>query len=237
MLDFDFMFSHLDLVKKGLSLTLQISIFGILLSIFIGLFCAIILSEHQRARLENPTKSSKKQNFFAPIKNLEMLVKIYVEIARNTPLLIQLFFLYFALPKIGIKLEAFSCAVIGLAFLGGGYMCEAFRAGFLSISTSQIYSARSLGLNKAQIIRFIVLPQGLSVAMPALSANVIFLIKETSVVGILALADVLYNAKDIIDIYGKTYEALCMLICAYLVVLLPLSLAFGMLESHLRKRM
>ena len=115
-------------------------------------------------------------------------------------------------------------------------MCEAFRAGFMSISTSQIHSARSLGLNKAQIIRFIILPQGLSVAMPALSANVIFLIKETSVVGILALADVLYNAKDIIDIYGKTYEALFLLICAYLVVLLPLSLIFGALESHLRKR-
>lgn len=64
----------------------------------------------------------------------------------------------------------------------------------------------------------------------------IFLIKETSVVGILALADVLYNAKDMIDIYGKTYEALCLLIGAYLVVLLPFSIIFGALESHLRKK-
>lgn len=228
MLDFDFIFSHLDLMQKGLILTLKISIFGILLSFVVGLFCAIILSETLI------TQHTDSKIFFSMLR---FLIKIYVEIARNTPLLIQLFFLYFALPKVGIKLEAFSCAVMGLAFLGGGYMCEAFRAGFMSIGISQIHSSLSLGLNKAQIIRFILLPQALGVAMPALSANVIFLIKETSVVGILALSDVLYNAKDIIDIYGKTYEALFMLICAYLVVLLPLSLIFGMLESHLRKKM
>lgn len=233
MLDFDFICSHLDLMQKGLILTLQISIFGILLSFVIGLFCAIILDTIQRSKAQITQDSS----IFLPIKILGFLIKIYVEVSRNTPLLIQLFFLYFALPKVGITLEAFSCAVIGLAFLGGGYMCEAFRAGLMSISISQIHSSLSLGLNQAQIIRFILLPQALGVAMPALSANVIFLIKETSVVGILALSDVLYNAKDIIDIYGKTYEALFMLICAYLVVLLPLSLIFSALESHLRKKM
>ena len=232
MLDFDFMISHLSLVQKGLYLTLQISALGILLSLIIGLFCAIALSEAQR---EKALSAKYKTSY--PLRFLEICIKIYVEVARNTPLLIQLFFLYFALPKVGIKLEAFSCAVIGLAFLGGGYMCEAFRAGLTSISTSQIHSSLSLGFSRAQIIRYILLPQALSIAMPALSANVIFLIKETSVVGILALSDVLYNAKDMIDIYGKTYEALCLLIGAYLVVLLPLSLAFSTLESHLRKKM
>ena len=233
MLDFDFMISHISLVQKGLILTLEISALGILLSLIIGLFCAIGLSEAQREKAPNTQKS--KTSYL--LKCLEIFIKIYVEIARNTPLLIQLFFLYFALPKVGIRLEAFSCAVIGLAFLGGGYMCEAFRAGLTSISTSQIHSSLSLGLSRAQIVRYILLPQALGIAMPALSANVIFLIKETSVVGILALADVLYNAKDMIDIYGKTYEALCLLIGAYLVVLLPFSIIFGALESHLRKKM
>lgn len=265
MIDWDFIISHFYLFKGALWLTLQISALGIALSVIIGAICAVVLVEtkdihkstaksahksnnlgagksfglgaHKSASIDSaPATRAHTPLMSAFLRALRLIISGYVELSRNTPLLIQLFFLYFALPKIGIKLDAFSCAVIGLAFLGGGYMCEAFRAGLESVSKSQVESALSIGLSRFGVICFVRAPQALGVAMPALSANVIFLIKETSIVGVLALGDVLYVSKDIIDLYGKTYEALIMLIVIYLVILLPISLVFGAIESHLKKR-
>ncbi|OBV29837.1 hypothetical protein BKN38_04595 [Helicobacter sp. CLO-3] len=241
MIDWDFIISHFYLFKGALWLTLQISALGIALSVIIGAICAVVLVEtkdiHKSASIDSaPATRAHTPLMSAFLRALRLVISGYVELSRNTPLLIQLFFLYFALPKIGIKLDAFSCAVVGLAFLGGGYMCEAFRAGLESVSRSQVESALSIGLSRFGVICFVRAPQALGVAMPALSANVIFLIKETSIVGVLALGDVLYVSKDIIDLYGKTYEALIMLIAIYLVILLPISLVFGAVESHLKKR-
>lgn len=116
-------------------------------------------------------------------------------------------------------------------------MCESFRLGLQSVGKAQIESALSIGLNPIGLIVYVVIPQALSVALPSIGANVIFLVKETSVVGILALADVLYVSKDIINVYGKTYEALFMLLLAYLVILLPLSILFSVLEKNMRKKL
>lgn len=246
MLDFAFIWSHIGLFEKSLILTLEISLYGIVLALLIGLVCACILVEIERAEIEQI--DIKRADFMdsrarpstptrVALTLAKWLITSYVELSRNTPLLIQLFFLYFALPKLGIRLEAFTCAVIGLAFLGGGYMCESFRAGLSSISKSQVESALSIGLSRLGILRYVVLPQGFGVALPSINANVIFLIKETSVVGVLALADVLYTSKDIIDLYGKTYEALTMLLLMYMIVLLPISLGASALESALRQRL
>jgi polar amino acid transport system permease protein len=148
--------------------------------------------------------------------------------------MIQLFFLYFALPRMGIKLESYTCAVTGLAFLGGSYMAEAFRGGLEAIGKTQIESGLSIGLSRAQLVRYIILPQALAVALPALGANVLFLLKETSVVSIVALADLMFVAKDLIGLYYKTNESLLMLVVAYLVLLLPLSIVFRFIEKRLR---
>lgn len=231
MLDFAFIWQHIGLFKSGLLLTITISLCGIALAIVIGLLCACVLIECER-ELANSGKLKR-----ALLQATRFAITSYVEVARNTPLLIQLFFLYFALPKVGVTLSAFTCATTALAFLGGGYMCESFRAGLGSISKTQVESALSIGLSRLNILRFVVLPQGLGVALPGITANVIFLIKETSVVGILALGDILYISKDIIDLYGKTYEALAMLLLMYVVLLLPISLAASALESHLNKRL
>lgn len=217
MLDFAFMQQIQPLFAKALSLTLYISFFGILFSILIGIVCALIL--------------------FFKIRFLALLTNFYVELARNTPLLIQLFFLYYGLRSmLGVKLDEQTCAIIGLAFLGGGYMCESFRTGLESISKSQIESALSLGLKSHQMMFYIIFPQALSVSIPSIAANVIFLLKETSVVGIIALADIMFVAKDVITHYYKTSEALVMLVLTYLVVLLPLSIGFSYLERYYKKR-
>ena len=145
-----------------------------------------------------------------------------------------MFFLYFGLPKLGIVISSESCAVIGLAFLGGSYMAEAFRSGLESVEKGQLEAGLSIGLGHSQIIRYVVLPQALSVSVPALCANVIFLIKETSVFSVVALADLMYVAKDLIGLYYKTDEALFLLVTSYLVILLPISIASSLLERRLR---
>ena len=195
-------------------LTVRIAIIGIIASLLIGLFCSII--RHLK------------------IPFVMYLVNVYIELSRNTPLLIQLFFLYFGLPKIGIVLSSESCAIIGLTFLGGSYMSEAFRTGIEQVTKIQTESALSLGMKKRQVIRYIVLPQAFATSIPALCANMIFLIKETSVFSVVALADLMYVAKDLIGIYYKTDESLLMLVISYLIILLPISFTCSLIERRMR---
>lgn len=194
-------------------LTLKLAFVGIFFSIIIGLL-----------------------NLWTAIFKLKFLSKIfeiYVEISRNTPLLIQLFFLYYGLPKIGIHIDNFTCGAIGLAFLGGSYMSESFRGGFEAIKKSQIESGLSLGLSQNQLIFYIILPQTFRISFASISANIIFLLKETSVVSVIALADLVFVAKDIIGIYYTTNEALFMLVLSYLIIILPISLILTLIEKRL----
>ena len=125
-------------------------------------------------------------------------------------------------------------AVIGLTFLGGSYMAEAFRSGLESVDKIQFESGLSIGLEHSQVMRYIVIPQALSTSVPALCANVVFLIKETSVFSVVARADLMYVAKDLIGLYYKTEESLLMLVIAYLIILLPISIIASILERRLR---
>lgn len=164
---------------------------------------------------------------------LSQLNAVYVELSRGTPLLIQLFLIYFGLTKVGLKMDAEVAAVVGLTFLGGSYMAEVFRAGFESVAAIQFESAQVLGLSKIQALQHVILPQALSVAIPGLVANIIFLIKESSVVSGIALADLMYVTKDIIGMQYDTTEALFMLVIAYVIILVPISLLGSWLERRL----
>lgn len=213
-MDWSFIQEYAPMYVEAAGLTLRIGLYGICLSLAVGLVCAVIQFRH------------------VPV--LRRIISVYIELSRNTPLLVQLFFLYFGLPKLGIRISAEGCAVIGLTFLGGSYMAEAFRSGLESVEPIQRESALSLGLTEAQTMGSIVLPQALAVSVPPLCANVIFLIKETSVFSAIALADLMYVAKDLIGLYYKTAESLTMLVAAYLVILLPISIIASILERRLR---
>ena len=113
-------------------------------------------------------------------------------------------------------------------------MAEAFRSGLEAVEKNQVEAGLSVGLNHGQVIRYVVLPQALSISVPALCANVIFLIKETSVFSAVALADLMFVAKDLIGLYYKTDEALFMLVVAYMIILLPISIMAAVLERRLR---
>ena len=213
-MDFGFMKQVFPLYIHAAILTLKIGILGIILAIAVGLLCTQIL--HKK------------------IPVLRQLVSIYIELSRNTPLLIQLFFIYYGLPKLGIKIDAFICGVIGLAFLGGSYMCEAFRSGIETIDKIQEESALSLGLSHNQALFYILLPQAISISTPAFVANIIFLLKETSVFSAISLMDLMFTAKDLIGIYYKTVESLALLVFFYLIILLPVSILGSYVERKVR---
>lgn len=213
-MDFEFIRAYTPLYIEAAGMTLRISFLGILLSAAIGLLCSLV------------------KTFNIPV--LKSIVNGYIEVSRNTPLLIQLFFLYFGLPKIGVVLSSESCAVTGLAFLGGSYMAEAFRTGIEQVPVIQSESGLSLGLTKGQVFLHIILPQAVTTSVPVFCANIIFLIKETSVFSAVALADLMFVAKDLIGIYYKTDEALLMLVAAYLIILLPISLLCSWIERRVR---
>ena len=213
-LNIDFMVKYLPWYVDAAILTVRIALWGILLSLLVGAACAVVRYYH--------------------IPVLRRLVSLYVEVSRNTPLLVQLFFLYFGLPKMGVVLSSEVCAVIGLTFLGGSYMAESLRSGLESIEPAQLEAAASLGMGRRLTMVEVVFPQAMAVSVPGLCANVIFLIKETSVVSGIALADLMYVTKDLIGLYYETDEALAMLVVFYLIILLPVSLAASILERRLR---
>lgn len=213
-MDYAVIRSYLPLYQQATWLTARLGLLGILLAVAVGLFCAAVR--------------------FWRVPVLRGIVSAYIEISRNTPLLIQLFFLYYGLPKLGSRVSPEACGVIGLAFLGGSYMAEAFRSGLEAAAPIQTESALSLGMTRAQALRYVILPQAVSVSVPAIVANVIFLLKETSVFSAVSLMDLMFTAKDLIGLYYNTTESLFLLVLFYLLLLLPVSLLGGLLERRLR---
>ncbi|MBR6094588.1 MAG: amino acid ABC transporter permease [Lachnospiraceae bacterium] len=206
--------SYLPLFWKAMLLTLRIGWIGIIFAILIGILCAIVR--------------------FYKIPVASQIAGVYIELFRNTPLLVQLFFLYFALPRIGIPIRADFCGALGLALLGGAYMAETFRSGLESVAKIQTESALSLGMNKSQVVTHIIFPQAFSVSVPSFVANIIFLLKETSVFSAISLMDLMFTAKDLIGLYYKTTECLTLLVVFYALILIPVSVLGDRLERRVR---
>ena len=213
-MNWEFIIKYLPLYQKAAVLTVKIGVIGIVFAVLVGLVCAAV------------------QYYKIPVAR--QITAVYIELSRNTPLLVQLFFLYYGFPKIGVRLSAEVCGVVGLAFLDGSYMAEAFRSGLEAVDDVQKESAFSLGLNSRQILGYVILPQALSTSVPALVANIIFLLKETSVFSAISLMDLMFTAKDLIGLYYKTTESLFLLVVFYLLILLPVSIVGTLLERRLR---
>ena len=204
----------LPIFARGFELTLWLSLIGIVGSIIVGIIVSLV------------------QYFKLPV--LSQISTAYVELARNTPLLIQLFFLYYAFPVIGLKMSAEVCGIIGLIFLGGAYMAEGFTGGFNGVNPSQISSGKALGMNNFQLARYVVFPQGFSLSMQALTANIIFLIKETSIFSVIAIPELTNTALNLIGMYYRSNEYLLMLVVAYAIILIPVILLLTWLERRVR---
>ena len=138
-MDIEVIKTYLPLYNEAILLTIRIGWLGILSAFAIGLLGAVI------------------QYFRIPI--LKKITAVYIEVFRNTPLLVQLFFIYFALPKIGIRISAEVCGILGLGLIGGAYMIETIRSGLESVDRIQSESALSLGMTKGQVFFHVILPQ------------------------------------------------------------------------------
>lgn len=213
-INLDVIIKYIPLYIQSAKITIILGVLGILLALIVGLVCSFI------------------RYYKVPV--LDKVIGIYIEVSRNTPLLIQLFFMYYGLPKLGLKLPAEVCAITGLGFLGGSYIAEAFRSGLDALGKSQLDAGESIGLTRFQLMRYVIFPQAMAISIPALGANIIFLLKETSLFSAVAIADLTFLAKDLIGIYYDTNEALFLLIISYLIILLPLSITLTFVERKLR---
>ena len=213
-MDIEVIKTYLPLYNEAILLTIRIGWLGILAAFAIGLLGAAVLY------------------FRVPV--LKKIIAAYIEVFRNTPLLVQLFFIYFALPKIGIRISAEICGILGLGLIGGAYMIETIRSGLESVDRIQSESALSLGMTKGQVFFHIVLPQAFSISIPGFVANVIFLLKEKSVFSTISLMDLMFTAKDLIGMYAKTIECLFLLVVYYLIMLLPVSILGTVVERRAR---
>lgn len=206
-MNWEFIVEYLPLYEKATVLTVRIGLLGI----------AFAMVQYHR------------------IPVVRQIVAVYIELSRNTPLLVQLFFIYYGLQKVGLQLSLEICGVAGLAFLGGSYMAEAFRGGLEAVSKGQIESALSIGLTPFQAFRYVIFPQAFAIATPAIGANCLFLMKETSVISAVAVAELMFVAKEVIGLDYKTNEALFLLVVFYLIILLPMSLFISYLERRTRR--
>ena len=209
--------SYIPLYRDALLLTLRIGWQGVFWAFVIGLGCTLIRQLH--------------------IPVLRGVVTVYVELLRNTPLLVQLFFLYFALPKIGIRISAEVCGSLGLGLLGGAYMAETFRSGLDNIAPVQEESALSLGMSETAAFRYVILPQTVR-RLILLSINLITrMVKTTSLVMMIGIVEVLKVGQQIIEANRKTspnaaFGVFAVVFLMYFLICWPVSRLAARLEKR-----
>jgi putative glutamine transport system permease protein len=203
---------HIVFLLKGFLVTLEIAFVSIVLSFLIGIIIGILR--------------------FSKIPVLSATLIILVETIRNLPLLLIIFFTYFALPEIGVKLEIKTAAIAALTIFEAAMLSEIVRSGLLSIEKGQIEAARSSGLSYTQTMRHIILPQALRRMVPPIVSQFISLLKDTSLAVVIALPELTHNAQ-IINGQNINYTIPIFLLIAlmYFVVNFSLSLVARRLEN------
>jgi polar amino acid transport system permease protein len=168
---------------------------------------------------------------FAPLR---VLARGYVEIIRGTPVLLQLVYVYFALPHVGIKFDPFTAGTIALSVNYAAYLSEVFRAGIQAIDRGQVEAALSLGMSRALLMRRIVLPQAIRIVLPPIGNYFISLFKDTSLVAIITLQDLMFTGQILAASTFKDFEIYTLIAIIYLAICFPSSIAVSWLERKLR---
>lgn len=165
---------------------------------------------------------------------LQALARVYVELIRGTPLLVQvLIFFYVIAHSMGLE-NRYVVGVLCLSCFSGAYMAEIFRAGINSVGQSQIDSARAIGLSRSQILRHIIIPQATRVVLPPMAGQLVSLIKDSSLLSIIAISELTLNAQEVNSFTYSTLESYLPLAVGYLILTLPLSLFIRYTERRLR---
>lgn len=189
-------------ILQGLGISLKIYAITFLFAIPLGMVCAV-------------GKVSK-------IKPLVWLLDLYTWVFRGTPLLLQLFFVYYGLPYLGVELSREMAAYITFVINYGAYFTEIFRGGIQSIDKGQYEAAKALGMNYRQTMRKIIIPQALKAVLPPSGNEAVTLIKDTALCSVLSLSDILKNSKDMVSkfatIQGFVIAAIIYLMMTFLII-------------------
>jgi polar amino acid transport system permease protein len=161
------------------------------------------------------------------------LVGAYVEVFRNTPLLIQIFIVYFGLPQLGLKLSPFLSGLSALVFYAAAYNTEIFRAGLEAVPRGQLEAARSLGLSAVATLRWIAVPQALRISFPALGNNLVSLVKNSSLVSTIGMVELMFVANDISFNNFRTFEIYGTTAVIYVALVLALTRLLRVAERRL----
>lgn len=200
------------LLLQGIQLTVVISVLSLIIGMIIGFVtCLMGISSN---------------------KILKAISGVYIWIIRGTPMIVQAFIVYFGMPQLiqtfvpGFKIDAFSAGLITLSLNAGAYLSEIFRGGISAVSKGQHEAARSLGLSKSRTMIKVVLPQAVKVAIPSMVNQFIITVKDTSILSVIGLADVVNKAKVYV---GKSYQffATYILVAVYYLVVISLLMLFS----------
>lgn len=159
----------------------------------------------------------------APSRALRSAASVYVEVFQNTPYLLVVLFVYDGLAQIGLRFDALQAGIIGLSIYSGAYMAEAIRSGFLAVDRGQWIAARSTGMGFMQVIRLIVMPQAIAYAIPPLTNQWVRLVKNTSVLAIIAGGDLLYQTNQLVSETYIVFPFYLVVAAGYWLLTIPLT--------------
>lgn len=201
-------------IPDGVVKTFQVTIFAIFLALIIGLIAGLGRVSRVRA--------------------IDRISTVYVEVVRGIPLLVQIFYIYYALGRI-VKIPDIASAVIAMAVCYGAYLAEIIRAGIQSIPHGQMEAALALGLSRRKAMRYIILPQTLKVILPPIGNEFIALLKDSSLVSILAVSDLLRRGREFASQTFLYFETLTVVALVYLILTLFFSWLVGLMEARLNR--
>lgn len=208
---FNFLSEYYKMYIDATITTLEVSFLALLIGVILGIIICI-------AKI-------------GTIKVFKYIAVVYVEIIRNTPILVQIMIIYFALPEVGISFSPFVSAVIALALNSAAYVSEILRAGINAIDKGQMEAGRSLGLNYYQTMKLIILPQAFKNSLPALGNEFISLVKESSIVYFVGVGDIMFAANSIKNATYETFGPYIIAALIYFVITSLLSQAVKKLEK------
>ncbi|SHE95688.1 amino acid ABC transporter permease [Clostridium fallax] len=213
-MDFGFLNKYLNFFIEGAKYTLIIAILTVLLGTILGLILSLM-------------KISKN-------KVLNGIASVYIEFVRGTPVLVQLYIVYYGMPSLGIEIPDLLAGVITLSLNSGAYIAEIIRAGINAVDKGQTEAARSLGMSSFLTMRYIIIPQAFKNILPALGNEFITIIKESSIVSIIGIGELMYKSDTVKGLTGQPFEPLIVAAIMYFIMTFTLSKVLGLMERRLK---
>lgn len=199
---------------SGVKNTVLLAVFSVYLGVVFGVFLALM-------------KISKNRIF-------NIISTSYIEFIRGTPLLVQLYIIYYGLPNIGINLPDFLAGIVALSVNSTAYVAEIIRAGIQAVDKGQMEAARSLGMTYNMTMKYIIIPQAFKNILPALGNEFIVVIKESSIVSVIGIHELMYNADTVRGNTFQPFEPLIVVALIYFIITFTLSKLLGLAERRMR---